>query len=297
MRKLSKQAHQWPQVFDLFLSDRAATCRPRTLTYYRVQWAAWVKFTPDDLTPSKEKCQSFLYQLALTCNPNGVLAVWRGVRTVFNFAYAEGLSQFDPKTVKPPKEQKGQKEPLTESECRDVLAACLNPRDKAIVSLLLDTGIRAQELCSVRPSDLNTEQREVFIWNGKGGKPRTVPFSAATLKALRRWEQHRELESPWFFHNVDNNYGTQLTPNYLNHCIKRIGKRAGVQPLGPHRFRHTFGRFYIAAGGDSLQLQRLMGHESVTVTMRYVKLSRADLQQSHARHSPLVRVLFGENRV
>lgn len=246
MRKFKSKAQNWPEVFSLFLADRAPTCRPRTLRYYRLQWATWEKFNSEGAPPSRELCQAFLLHLGQTCNPNGVLAVWRGVRAVFTFAYAEGLSPFDPKTVKPPREQRTQKEPLTQAECRAVLGSCLNPRDKAPVSLLLDTGLRAQEVCSLRPGDLNWEQREVFVWNGKGGKQRTVPFSAATLKALRRWEHHREPESAWFFHNVDNSYGTQMTPDYLWHCLTRIGERAEVLPLGPHRLRHTFGRLYIA---------------------------------------------------
>ncbi|WP_102128418.1 tyrosine-type recombinase/integrase [Deinococcus planocerae] len=265
MRGLRKKAPDWPEVFDLFLADRAPTCRPRTLAFYRQTWGYWAKFSGGD-APSRELCQAFLLHLGKTYNPNGALSVWRGVRAVLNFAHKEGHSPFDPAAVTPPRERKGQKEPLTAAECRAVLAACLNPRDKALVSLLLDTGLRAQEVCSVRAEDLNWEQREVYVWNGKGGKPRTVPFSATTAKALKRWAQVREPESPWFFHNVDNSYGTQLHPVYLTRCLSRIGQRAGVTPLGPHRLRHTFGRLYVAGGGDSAHLQRLMGHETLSMT-------------------------------
>lgn len=296
MRGLKKNTQDWETIFNLFIADRSATCRPRTLVFYRQMWGYWQNYAGKQ-EPTKELCQGFLQHVAQSYNPNGTRSVWSGVRAVFNFAYTEGLSPFDPSIVKQPKPLKTQKEPLTDAECRQLLKACQNPRDKAIVSLLLDTGLRSAELCSLRMSETNLEQREVFVSNGKGGKQRTVPFSGATLRILRYWLQVREPETPWLFHNVDNNYGTQLHPVYLTRCLSRIGKRAGIVPLGPHRLRHTFGRLYIAGGGDTLHLQRLMGHDTPAMTSRYVKLSRTDLQKGHAAHSPLVRVLFGEERV
>jgi integrase len=72
----------------------------------------------------------------------------------------------------------------------------------------------------------------------------------------------------------------------LTKHLKRLGERAGVTGVNAHRFRHTFATEYIRRGGDIITLQKLLGHASMDMVLRYLHLVRADVAAAHRRSSP-----------
>jgi site-specific recombinase XerD len=74
--------------------------------------------------------------------------------------------------------------------------------------------------------------------------------------------------------------------------VRRVLRRAGIAG-GPHLLRHTFGRLYITAGGDVFSLQRILGHSQIATTRRYVDLDLRDVQNQHAKFSPVARRAAG----
>lgn len=158
-------------------------------------------------------------------------------------------------------------------------------RDHAIILLLLDTGLRASELCDllIHQADLKNRRLRAF---GKGSKERILPFSAATGQALWKY-----LTSRKDLTNGDRVFVTQagdpLTRARLNKLFHFLGLRAGVTGANCHRWRHTFAINYLRNGGDSFSLQMMLGHTTMEMVKKYLSLAQADLETTHKRASPV----------
>lgn len=299
MRNLRRREQQLDSLFGAFCDERRDQVARATLRNYEVEWASfcrWARGQVEPLVVSNELLQGYVDHLSVTRNSVGVNTGWRQLRPFLNWLHAEGHLGFVP-AVRVPAQSKKQKMPLSDDEVRALLRACLNPRDKAMLLLILDTGLRSREVRELRRSEVDLSGRLVWVASGKGGKSRQVPFSSATARALRGWDEVREPETPWFFHNADHEYGTQMSVWHVNRTFARLGERAGIEgPVGPHRLRHTFGRSFIAQGGDVYSLQRMLGHTTLSTSMIYVNLSGKDLANVHRQVSPVVNVLYEKKK-
>lgn len=159
-------------------------------------------------------------------------------------------------------------------------------RNRAILLLLLDTGMRASELCDLRIHQVDTRNRRVKVF-GKGSKERMLPFSSRTGQALWRYLALRgeeDANSPLFV----TGEGRPMDRDQLLKAVVRIGERAGVVgTINVHRFRHTFAINYLRNGGDSFSLQMMLGHTTMEMVQTYLALAQADLDNSHKRASPV----------
>lgn len=194
--------------------------------------------------------------------------------------------------IKRPRAQKKKVHPFTTFEVRALLEAVASEprnglRDLAILSLLLDTGIRASEFCGIKESDVLWDQCLVKVL-GKGNKERVVPFSP-TCKA--RMLAYLNGSNKRYTDRADTLFQTEegwaMTPQTLLHMITRAAKRAGVENAHPHRFRHTFAVSFLRNGGNALVLQRFLGHTTLAMTNEYVELVTNDLSHAHLSASPL----------
>jgi integrase/recombinase XerD len=201
-------------------------------------------------------------------------------------------------------------EPFTKEDIQAMLKACAATRtwktrqhttsrrrtadrDRVIILLLLDTGIRRSELCDLTIADLNLTANSILI-RGKGSgrdkKERIVYFGRGTARALWRYITPR-------LQSANNNdplfpvgsadYPRQMKPDVLRRLLKRIGDRAGVANVHPHRFRHTFAITYLRNAGDPFTLQILLGHSNLEMVKRYLRIVRADCADAHGRASPV----------
>lgn len=191
--------------------------------------------------------------------------------------------------VKKPKPPQTQRQPFSDDELRKLIKASqTNTRDAAIVALLLDTGIRANELCTLQLDDVIQSQQLVKVY-GKGKKERIVPYSPHTDKLLKRWLlKGRTSEGAYLFHTERS---SKFNPRSLHKLMERIGQRAHVEQCYPHRFRHTAAINMLRNGMDPLTLQRVLGHTTLQMTMKYVALNTTDLQNAHATASPMMNLL------
>ncbi|GIK73794.1 MAG: tyrosine recombinase XerC [Chloroflexota bacterium] len=158
-------------------------------------------------------------------------------------------------------------------------------RDRAILLTLLDTGIRASELCDLLISDYDTKTGRLHIRHGKGNKSRFVWCGDAARKALWRYLAERpdaRPEHPLFATRTNQ----ALDRNNLRHMLAACAQRAGVDGVTVHRFRHTFAITFLRNGGSVLELQRLLGHERMDTLRIYVTLAESDLQAAQRRASP-----------
>lgn len=180
----------------------------------------------------------------------------------------------------------GSSQPYTRPGKRECSHSLPNSeRNRAIILLLLDTGIRSSELCKLRIHQVDMQNRRVKVF-GKGAKERSVPFSPRTGKALWRYLASRMDDSAGDRAFITLT-GSNFTRDRLYHLISGVGERAGVQDARPHRFRHTFAINYLRNGGDPYSLQIMLGHSTMEMVKRYLSLAQADLDNQHRIASPV----------
>ncbi len=165
-------------------------------------------------------------------------------------------------------------------------------RDRAIVMLLLDTGLRLSEAAGLRVGEVDLVEGRATVM-GKGARQRVVPIGRRTRQALRRILALRgEVEpSEALFLGVD---GQPLSAHGIQQLFRRLARRAEIGgKCSPHIMRHTFARTFLRNGGDVFSLQRILGHSpsSLQVTRRYVDLDDDDLRAAHREASPVDRLL------
>ena len=168
---------------------------------------------------------------------------------------------------------------LTVDEVNRLLAAAENPRDRALLLVILDCGLRLAEVANLRHHHVRDGW---LVVSGKTGE-RQVPVSSELVSLLGDLGAGEHL---WV--------GRQgpLTREGIMLIYRRMFEHAGIAgpKTGPHTLRHTFGTFYIREGGGVRQLQQIMGHTRIETTMIYVHLAGNDVAADHAIHSPARRL-------
>lgn len=158
---------------------------------------------------------------------------------------------------------------LTEAQVMTLLATIPNPMHRLFASLLYATGMRILECCQMQQADIDWDGMRLRIRHQKGGGGRWVHTGAALKERLRsqvrRWPDATHLfPSP-------KNAGRHLEPSTIQCAVKRAVRAAGLPTwVTPHTLRHTYATHQLQAGIDIRSLQVLLGHASITTTMRYL---------------------------
>lgn len=192
------------------------------------------------------------------------------------------------KSVAMPRKPKQVKDALSERQVRALLGAATSARDKAILLLLLDTGLRASELVALSGGDVDLDSGSIHVRLGKGAKDRKVYMGSKATRAVLRYvaelsSAQRSTQGPLF---LSGKRKGRLTRSGLYRLLVRLGERAGVDGCSPHALRRTFAVSCIRAGMNIYVLARLMGHEDIDVLKQYLPLAETDLRQAHAAASP-----------
>ena len=191
--------------------------------------------------------------------------------------------------AKPPKLDVKVVEPLTESELRALIAACVGPgfyerRDEAIVRLMLETGARAGEVVAIALADVDLREGTAIIRRGKGGAGRPVPFGPQTGRAIDRYLRvrrgHRLADSDalWL-----GDRGKGFSYDALHKTLAGRALAAGVAGFHPHRLRHTAAHRWLAAGGSEGGLMAVAGWTRPDMLMRYTKAQAGARAADEAR--------------
>lgn len=230
---------------------------------------------------------------------SGTAATYYGrLRSFFNFLVDEGVLESSPlATMKAPVDRPDQIQPFTLEQVTALMNAAKRSRhpkrDFALISFMLDTGVRASEVCSIRMSDVDISGRRVRVL-GKGNKERSVYFGASTTKALWAYlrEEDRGDDSPLFMSDRGTHARDAMTRSGLLQLMERLGKAARIDAArcSPHTCRHTFAVEFLRNGGNLFTLQQLLGHTGLKQTQRYVALAQADMEKQHRAYSPVDRM-------
>lgn len=262
------------RAIDLFLTEcRYLSLAPKTLSAY--QWALRKLQAAHRTIPTRAEA---LVKLIADqdLGQESKHDLWRVLRRLYRWLSARHRVANAMADVPPPRRRKRLPRTLEASEIARLLQVTRERRDRAMLALLLDTGIRIGELANLRWTDVQPGAVRV---DGKTGQ-RVVPVSPNVLQLLLGLGDGDHI---WVGRKGP------LTWSGVNQAVRRALYRAGISgsKSGPHMLRHTFGTAYIRDGGNIRVLQEIMGHQDLKTTMIYVHLAGRDLSADHARHSPL----------
>jgi integrase/recombinase XerD len=208
-------------------------------------------------------------------------AIARALRAFFNFCVAEEwLTESPMKKVKMPKKPKYILQAYSANEIKLLIRFAKDDREKAIIYLLLDTGIRASELIALRAQDIKWQTNSINVLSGKGEKDRVVYYGAKTARLLLR---HMRGMEPKQFLFTNHYSGSQYTVNGFGQLLRRLGKLAAVHCMA-HKFRRTFAINSLRNGMNIYVLAKLMGHEDISILKPYLEILNLDLQNSQEKY-------------
>lgn len=279
---------------DFLLSRQAMNCTPTTLDFYRHTAGAFLTWLegqgitqPDQITA--RHVRAYLAGLIAKGRKDTTLhAHARAIRTLLRFWYGE---KYIPAAIRfeMPKLTKKRLPVLTVAEVGKVVKAC-SVRDKAIVLLMVDSGLRRAEVCALNWSDVNIETGLIRVKQGKGRKDRSSVIGITTRRALlayRRTLVNRD--GPLF----KTESGTRFSGNGLMMMFRRLSHKTGIL-ITAHCLRRTFAILALRAGMDVLHLQNLGGWSSLDMVDHYAAMIDEDLLQAHKEHSPIDSLGRGE---
>ena len=214
----------------------------------------------------------------------------------FNWAVGEGFVEESPMArIKVAKSKQKVIVPFSNEEISRMLAVCdydyehnakfLGSRNRAIILVLLDTGIRLSELLGMKVGDINNETGYIRVL-GKGSKERVVRMGKVARKALWRYLMYRtrkDAQELWLTEE-----GKPLHNGGVHSLVKRLKERADINGSGNvHRFRHTFALSFLRTDKNVFNLQYLLGHSDLDMVRRYTRtLGMEDALRAHEKASP-----------
>jgi site-specific recombinase XerD len=281
------------RAFEGFLLNcNARSLSVNTIIDYSRTIRKFSNFLQDDLpirAITTKHIEAFLS--AQTISKKSKLDYYVGLSSLWTWAMSEQLvDRHQVRALTPPRPEVRQVDPFSEDDIKRMNKETAGQSDyslkmRAIFLLLLDTGLRASEICSITINSLKLKEGYVIVF-GKGDKERRVEYGPRTSQALWKYIASRGQIQPGDYLLVSRT-GRKMDRDVLAHRIHAMGLRAGVENCHPHRFRHTFAVMFLRNGGSALALQRLLGHSTMEMVRQYVKLSEVDLQQAHRKASPV----------
>jgi len=203
----------------------------------------------------------------------------RTVGTFVHWAQADGAVEAKLR-MHQPKPEKKLIETLSREEVTKLEDAAVTERDKVIIRLLADSGVRLGELLGLRSTDLIEQGRERYVKvNGKGARQRLVPVAPALYQRLRRLAARGHDR---IFVTVRRSPRTReyepLAARSVQNMLRFTAEAAGLgRHVHPHLFRHSYATWALRKGMNPLQLQRILGHADLTmISTVYSHLNASD---------------------
>jgi len=218
----------------------------------------------------------------------------RAIKVFLSWCYTEELIANNPSTrLVQPKAPDYLIPTFTTEHIEKMLASCDNTtpggfRNYVLVLVLLDTGMRASELCGLQVSDIHDRYVKVL---GKGRKEREIGLHPEVSKLL--WKYVHKYRKPTDSNETTLFIGRRGEPlRYfgVSSMLKEVRKASGIEGVrvSAHTFRHTFAKFYLERGGEVFKLSREMGHSTIQITEIYLKdYHSSEARKEHNTYSPI----------
>lgn len=202
------------------------------------------------------------------------------LNSFFSWAKEEGIIQSDPvKGMKRVPEQRKAPRWLNRKDLGALVRAVQKygtPRDRALVFLLIHTGLRVSEACSLKVAEIIIRERSgvVIVRRGKGEKWREVPLNVTVRKVLAEYLNVFP-GGEWLFVSRKKN---KLSVRAAERIVEKYARLADLEVVTPHVLRHTFCKMLVDAGESLDKVAALAGHSNLNTTAKYTKPSLQDLE-------------------
>jgi len=265
---------------------------PRTIEVYSRVISDFLKFN-SPTKPTADDIRLFMLQVQSTGVSTHTQHIYfRTLKTFFSWLIGEKIITHSPmQSMKAPRLPSLVIQPFDTDDIKRLLVVTsgnrfIDFRNRAIILMFLDTGIRLAEMAGLQLGDVDIKKEAVKV-TGKGRKERLVRIGKTSQKAILSYMLRRSDSSPQLWLTEERG---PLTKDGLNIAIRRLCKRADVHSTkhGVHTFRHTAAINYLRNGGDQFTLQVMLGHSSLEMTRRYVStLGAEDMMRVHQTASPV----------
>lgn len=220
----------------------------------------------------------------------------RALKAFFAWVGRKGYTDGDVlKDLRPPRTVEQVIEPLNQEDITKIFSGinvntALGARNSALLSLMLDTGLRLSEISYLEESDVHLEERYVKVL-GKGGKERIVAFGVACQRAILHYHHHFRMAPSHmgvktFFLTID---GYPLSPSGIKSYFRRLSQAVGIPRLHPHLLRHTYATWFLLNGGDVFLLKQNLGHSTLVMVENYLHIASRRAAVQSQEFSPLDR--------
>tara|TARA_B100000767_G_scaffold134128_1_gene127300 strand:+ start:61 stop:963 length:903 start_codon:yes stop_codon:yes gene_type:complete len=253
-----------------------------------------IKQNPTEL--SSNVLKEFIYNISKKIKSPTQARIISGIRRFYDYLILEGLTKINPmENIETPKIGINLPTTLTIEEIDEIiinikLSSKTGLRNIAIIELLYSCGLRVSELINLKISDLFFKESLIKV-TGKGNKERFVPISTQSqiyisdyLDKIRSFHKIKKgFEDTLFL----NERGTSLSRVMIFIILKQLSKLSKInKKIGPHTLRHSFATHLIENGADLITIQKMMGHESITTTERYLHVNKKHLIDSVMKFHP-----------
>ncbi|MGB0178887.1 MAG: tyrosine-type recombinase/integrase [Flavobacteriales bacterium] len=218
-------------------------------------------------------------------------------RTFVKYARRQGIMTTNPaESVVLPKVEKRMPEVVPEHAMNQLFAEEVfatdwkGRRDRSMMALLYETGIRMSELIGLKVGDVNGARKELRVY-GKGRKERVLPLLPSTLESIMQHVMDRPVGGDDLF---VTDAGSSLYPSFVYRRVNHyLGEVSSLQQCSPHVLRHTFATHLLNRGAELAAVKDLLGHASLSSTQVYTQHTTARLKEFH-NASPLNKRATGE---
>ena len=173
--------------------------------------------------------------------------------------------------------------PFTDTEIDSLRSSCITERNRALVELLLSSGLRVTELISLNIDDIDFNRLSVHVRSGKGQKERITYMTDVCAMHLKKYLFTRTDQKPALFLSATKK--NRITSGGVRNVLKTIGANAKVTDVHPHRFRRTFATNLAKRGMNVQTIAKLMGHSDIQTTMVYVSLDESKIISEYKQHT------------
>ena len=204
----------------------------------------------------------------------------RCYNSFFKWASNEGYIDKNPcASISQIKYKKSVKKPYTAIELEKLRKACDNVRDIALVEFLYSTGCRVTEVSNLNTSDIDFDTMQCTVL-GKGNKERIVYLTEVAAMYLHEYLSTRKYLSDALFVGKG---GKRLSKNGIEVLLNRLGKKANVENVHPHRYRRTLATNLLDHGMNIQDVATILGHADLKTTQIYCYISQKNVRSAYRK--------------